>query len=283
MTRIPETAGIGYTGSVIDRCAGRRSDPAWLSAMRTHADTRVLPFWQDQYVPNTDAPLVGEEVFLGIEAGAAVFAVDLQEPAEAVDVRSLFPSLTATESAVLAYAKGLLHWHRHQRFCGTCGGGTRSRDGGHLRVCLGEGCGRMLFPRIEPAVITLVEHEGRCLLGRHRGAAEGVFSTLAGFVEIGESVEDAVRREVAEEAGVTVGAVTYQGSQPWPFPSGLMLGFRAEAVSDAIEVDGNELVEADWFAAEQVRRGGITGRADSIDSYLIETWLREHGSIMGRV
>lgn len=242
----------------------------------------MVGFWQDRHVVADSGALVGDEVFLGLDGDTAVFAVDLAEPAEAVDVRSLFGTVSADEAATLVYAKGILHWNRNQRFCGTCGAPTESRDGGHLRVCLGDACGRLLFPRIEPAVIALVEYEGRCLLGRHRGAAEGAFATLAGFVEIGETLEDAVRREVAEEAGVTVGEVVYQASQPWPFPSGLMLGFRAQAVSGEIDVDSDELQEARWFTPAEVIERGVTGKVDSIGSYLIASWLENAGLEPGK-
>lgn len=175
-----------------------------------------------------------------------------------------------------------MHWHRQQRFCGTCGAPAVAGGGGHLRTCTGMECGRLLFPRIEPAVIVLVEapaRSGRCLLARHAGAAEDAYSTLAGFVEIGESLEDAVRREMGEEAGVTVTDVTYQGSQAWPFPAGLMVGFRATATSDEVRVDGEELLEARWFTRAELRgrvaSGRPLGRVDSIDHRLLTDWLAE--------
>jgi NAD+ diphosphatase len=140
----------------------------------------------------------------------------------------------------------------------------------------------MHFPRIEPAVIMLVESARsprRCLLARHKGSAPGSYSTLAGFVEIGESLEDAVRREVAEEAGVPIGQVTYVASQAWPFPAGLMVGFRARAEDDFVSVDGEELMEARWFTgaelAERVAAGYPLGREDSIDRHLLCSWLAE--------
>jgi NAD+ diphosphatase len=151
-----------------------------------------------------------------------------------------------------------------------------------MRSCLA--CDALHFPRIEPAIIVLVELSGRprrCLLGRHQGAAEDRFSTLAGFVEVGESLEDAVRREVAEEAGVAVGAVSYYGSQAWPFPAGIMIGFRAVAISADIGVDGAELLEARWFTAAELRhRIESAGcrppyRPDSIGRILIESWLAD--------
>lgn len=138
---------------------------------------------------------------------------------------------------------------------------------------------RLHFPRVEPAVIMLVENQGRCLLARHRGSAAGSYSTLAGFVGVCESLEDAVRREVAEETGVPVGTVMYMASQGWPFPSGVMIGFRATALAETVHVDGEEVVEARWFTraelAEHAAAAGRLGREDSIDLYLLRSWLEE--------
>jgi NAD+ diphosphatase len=259
---------IPYSGLRLDRASDRRSDPDWIAALRARPGARVLPFWQDRYAPDSEPH--GEEVFLGLDGEDGAFAVELaEEPASTVDVRALFGDVSAQESAMLVYAKALLHWNRNQRFCGACGGGTRPRHGGNVRDCLD--CGRELFPRIEPAVIVLVEHGDRALFGRNARADR--FSTLAGFVELGESLEDAVRREVAEEAGVAVGDVSYVGSQPWPFPAGLMVAFRAVALSDVINVDGEELAEARWLTREQVREQHMPRLRDSIGAHLIETWL----------
>jgi NAD+ diphosphatase len=301
-------ADMPYSGLTLDRATSRRGDPAWVAALRARADTRVISMWRDRCLVRDGCPVTARAdaagnvlaaaentVLLGLDGDAAVFAADLSslDQAEATtllaadavaDVRRLVGTLTAAEAGTLAYARGILHWNRHQRFCGACGGRTGTRDGGHLRVCAD--CGRLLFPRIEPAVIVLVELPGeprRCLLARHRGPKPGSFSTLAGFVEIGENLEDAVRREVAEEAGVTLAAMSYQGSQAWPFPSGLMVGFRAQAASAAIEVDGVELVEARWFTATELRERisaagpGSVLRADSIETFLIEGWLSDVG------
>lgn len=245
----------------------------------------MLAFWRDRCLVAGGAP-VGVRapdraaVFLGT-GPEPVFAVDLSELDEdaalhaagaeaAVDIRGLFTGLDAQESATLAYARGMLHWTRNQRFCGACGAATEPEQAGHVLRC--QGCRKMHFPRIEPAVIMLVEdpERRRCLLARHRGATS--YSTLAGFLEIGESLEDAVRRELAEEAGVRVRDVVYQASQAWPFPSGLMVGFRALAETDAFAVDHDELDEARWFTRAEVRALG-DGRPDSIESYLVGTWL----------
>jgi NAD+ diphosphatase len=281
---------LAYSGNPLDRAAGRRSDDAWLAAALADPRARVLPMWRDLCLVDGDRPVTltgGEaDVFLGLDGDVPVFAVDLSalDEADALaaagatgtrDVRALFTTLDAPTAAAYGQARGLLHWHRNQRFCGACGGPTAVRQGGNLRAC--EGCGKLLFPRIEPAVITLVESADRCLLARHGGAPAGGWSTLAGFVEVGESLEDAVRREVAEESGVRVGEVVYAASQAWPFPAGLMVGFRAHALDESIAVDGEELVEAGWFTRAEVREivTARPRRPDAIDRYLIETWLSE--------
>ncbi|MFC3503317.1 NAD(+) diphosphatase [Micromonospora krabiensis] len=296
-----------YGGGWLDRAGPLRADPERLAALRADARATVLPLWRDRCLVTAEQEpvrLVGPEaarvladatqtVFLGVDGGVGVFAVDLSAQAEAeavalagaastVDVRHLAGRLDPAEAAAQAYARGLLHWHRHQGWCGSCGARTTPRDGGHVRQCTGADCGRLLFPRIEPAIIVLVEapgSPGRCLLARHAGAAEDAYSTLAGFVEVGESLEDAVRREMVEEAGIAVTGLAYQGSQAWPFPAGLMVGFRATAASDDVRVDGVELLEARWFTRDELRArtaaGRPLGRIDSIDRHLLGGWLAE--------
>jgi NAD+ diphosphatase len=290
---------LPYTGGALDRAPGQRADPGWVEALLASPSAVIIPLWSGKCLVSgaglvrlgraaASAVLAAavEPVFLGLDGEAGVFAVDLSgfDEHEAVrlagagataDMRALFPGLRADAAAELAYARGLLHWHREQRFCGACGGAADSRDGGHLRVC--RDCGKLLFPRIEPAVITLATFADRCLLGRHRGARPGAFATLAGFVEIGESLEEAVRREVHEEAGVRLGDVTYRGSQPWPFPGGVMIGFRAVALCDEVRVDEEELIEARWFTRAEVSGQSGPRRPDSIESYLIDEWLAEAG------
>ncbi|MCP3805497.1 NAD(+) diphosphatase [Allokutzneria sp. A3M-2-11 16] len=263
-----------YCGLELDRAANRRGDRAWLEEVR--ASARVLPLWRDKCLVGATCETSDFEVFLGMDGDTAVFAADLSTmelaatgASEAVDVRRLFGTISAEEAATLAYARGILHWNRNQRFCGACGGATESREGGHLRAC--QECSKLLFPRIEPAVIVLVESPvaPKVLLGRPQ---KGGFCTLAGFVEIGESLEDAVRREVFEEAGVVVGDVRYQASQAWPFPSGLMVGFRATAVSEEFTVDGVELAEAKWFTPDELR-AEYPCTVDSIEGHLVREWL----------
>lgn len=295
-----------YAGLMLDRASARRASPSWVAAMRAAPDVRLIPVWRDLCLVRDGRPVTltasqaeqiggqaADLVFLGLAGEAPVFAADVSAldrgaamrmtgAAEAADVRAIIGAVSRDEAGLLAYARGIVHWQRAQQYCGGCGGRTVPRDGGHVRSC--RACDALHFPRIEPAIIVLVELPGRprrCLLGRHQGAAEDRFSTLAGFVEVGESLEDAVRREVAEEAGVAVGDVSYLGSQAWPFPAGIMIGFRAEAISAQIGVDGAELAEARWFTEAELRhRIDSPGahppyRPDSIGRILIETWLAE--------
>jgi NAD+ diphosphatase len=302
-----DQAGLPYSVSTLDRAGTLRRDPRWLTGRLADPRARVLPMWRDGLLVTGDGgplrldaaaaePLAAPEewVMLGVDAdGVPHFAADLSTMDEAAalaatgahrvrDVRTLVAGLPAAEASTLARARGLLYWHRRQRYCGACGAPTTAGEGGHLRTCTG--CATLLFPRIEPAVITLVEAADgppRCLLGRPRGSAEGRFSLLAGFVEIGESLEDAAAREVFEETGVRVRRVRYQASQAWPFPAGIMVGFRAAATEGPVRVDADELAEARWFdRGEVAARAFADGperlfRADSIERHLVETWLAE--------
>jgi len=302
---------LAYSGGYLDRASGRRSDPGWVAALMDSPRARLIPVWRDHCLVSGDpaTPVTtldsgrsrlvreaGTPLFLGLDGDAGLFAVDLSslDEARAVeitgaeragDLRAFAGTLGAAEAAILAYARGLAYWNRNQRFCGTCGAGTLGQHGGHLRVCGNEACGRLHFPRIEPAVITLVESAGpprRCLMARHNGSAPDSYALLAGFVEIGESLEDAVRREVTEEAGVSLATVDYVASQAWPFPAGLMAGFRATAASESVTADGTEIVEARWFTRAELSRraaaGRPLGRVDSIDRYLLRSWLDRPGT-----
>jgi NAD+ diphosphatase len=243
----------------------------------------------------------GQFVFLGLIDERAHFAFDIsahEEPLAALrspalaaagiveaglrfaDLRQLAGRLDRHEGALLALARAMVFWHSRHRFCGLCGSPTRSEEAGHLRRCTGPGCAAMHFPRTDPAVIMLVTDGERALLGRNRNFVGGMYSTLAGFVEPGESLEDAVAREVREETAVEVGAVHYHSSQPWPFPANIMLGFYAEAVSTAITVDYGELADARWFERDWLRAhvdddNFRLPRRDSIARRLIEDWLAE--------
>jgi NAD+ diphosphatase len=174
----------------------------------------------------------------------------------------------------------MAHWHSRHRFCGVCGSPTVSERAGYLRVCTNPACGTEHFPRTDPAVITLVTHGDAVLLGRQSRWRQGQYSVLAGFVEPGESLEETVVREVLEESGVLVGDVRYHSSQPWPFPSSLMLGFRAVAIDPTISPDCDELEEVRWFPRAEVLGRVAEGTMllspkDSISRTLIDEWLAE--------
>ena len=264
-----------YAAGGYDRAAHLRKDDAWLTERVGHPLSRIVPVWrnqslvvsgQDKNPPRaaflTRDQLPGDpanDVFLGQLEDRAYFARDLSAhdnplelirsdvPLEFSDLRRVGPLVGNRDGSLMAYARGILYWHTRHGFCSVCGCPTRVEEGGHVRRCSNEKCATQHFPRTDPAVIMLVHDGDRCLLGRQKIWPKGMHSTLAGFVEPGESLEDAVAREVLEEAGIKVADVTYHSSQPWPFPASLMLGFHARAVSTEITIDPNELEAARWF------------------------------------
>ena len=206
-----------------------------------------------------------ELVFLGVLKGRGVFAIDVSpmpEPlahaalrggAELLDLRFAGLLMPETDAALAAYARAVLFWHRRHGFCSVCGQPSVARRGGHVRVCRDEACKSEHFPRTDPAVIVLVQDGDRCLVGRQRGWPQGLYSTLAGFVEPGETLEMAVEREIEEESGVRVAEVEYFASQPWPFPSSLMLGFTATATTTELKRDDEELEDLRWITKDELR------------------------------
>lgn len=229
----------------------------------------------------------GEWAFLGYKGdqGYAAVMVDHVSPElSPVSLRILGPRIAPGEASLAVHAVGLACWHQTHPHCARCGALTEVAQAGHTRHC--PSCGAEHFPRTDPAVIMLVtDGDDRALLGRQPSWPEGRFSTLAGFVEPGETLDDAVRREVKEEAGIDVGAVEYAGSQPWPFPSSLMLGFFGTATSDKITVDGDEIAEARWFSRQEITDQTAAGELllppkVSISRWLVEKW--HGGEITGR-
>jgi NAD+ diphosphatase len=213
-------------------------------------DWQPVGQWRDQI--DAGATLL----FLGLGDGRAHFAIDatgtsVASDTELVDVRALAPAIATGEAAILAEARSLLDWHSRHRFCAQCGSATRVASAGWVRRC--PDCRASHFPRTDPVVIMLAIHGDRALLGRNRRRAGARFSCLAGFVEPGETLEEAVRREVREESGIRCGRVRYLAGQPWPFPSSLMMGFLAEALTEEITVDPEELAEARWFPRAEIR------------------------------
>ena len=195
------------------------------------------------------------------------------------DLRTLNPLLEDIDLALLTTSKGLFYWHRNNKFCSFCGSSSIPDNLGHSRICTN--CNKRIFPRIDPAVIMLITHKNFCLLGRQRSWPEGMHSTLAGFVEQGETLEQAVERETFEEAGIKIENIKYQYSQPWPFPSSIMLGYRAESKNKKLNINFDELEKADWYSKEFLRSSPennsfrMPGRI-SIARMLIEEWLKEN-------
>lgn len=269
----------------LDRMGPRRTDEAWIAERVAASDTRYLLTIEHKpcIVATEPGTLTGlrwfshEEIvalgierhpvaFLGVENGArAYFAMDITEHrAKAVpggpfilkpyvDLRSLAVqgALSPEELSLAGEARALAEWHNTHRCCGHCGSTTDIKDAGWRRKCWS--CGRDHFPRTDPVVIMVVIHAGACLLGRQKTWLPGMYSALAGFMEPGETIEDAARREILEESGIRIGAVHYIASQPWPFPSSLMIGLIGEAESSDIKLDDQELEDARWFQADEAR------------------------------
>ena len=275
-----------------------RKDEGWVRAQLEAPGTVFVPVWrQRSLIDGQTGPVACPMepgaarahlsrvawAVLGQHDGQATVALDLSsldDPLPAghrgrfEDLRRIGSILPGADAAILAHARGLMHWRTRHRFCSTCGAACTAQSAGHVLACTG--CGAHHFPRTDPAVIMLVTHGDRVLLGQPARFRDWrVFTTLAGFVEPGESLEEAVAREVFEEAGVHVGHVAYRSSQPWPFPASIMLGFTAEAHNDAITIDRDELVEAHWFTRDQLRTpdGFVLPPDMSIARRLIDDWL----------
>ena len=300
---------VPYTGSLLGRADRNREDAHWLESHRHHPDTRYLPFWDlgvamcrnpdpELYWCSlrdlTDGLAIDDtDVFLGIgDDGVAYFATLIDEATQRkleaqnvgfVDARSAAAQLGDGRAAIVAQARSLLNWHSQNPFCTRCGSRTRPQMAGSQRACTNSDCGVVIFPRIDPVVIMLVvsadgEH---CLLGRNPGYPGRLVSALAGYMEPGESIEEAVRRELLEEAGVSVEAVRYFTSQPWPFPATLMIGCFAMAEDLELDVNLQELEWAQWFSKKEVEelfadqdQEFSAPRSIAIAHHLIKHWLK---------
>jgi NAD+ diphosphatase len=257
---------VAFAGSRIDRADHVRADPAALAAL---TDWRALLLKLDGLDPViapdggldwgslADADPEAELVFLGLDGPRGCFAQVPPPKAGSVSppnprLWQMMAGLSADDLATYGGARSLVDWHARHRFCARCGSGTVLAKGGWQRNCSSDACKAEHFPRVDPVTIMLVEHEDRLLLGRQARFPPGNYSALAGFIEPGESIEEAVAREVFEEAGVRVRDVTYVASQPWPFPSSLMIGCHSHAIDDALTIDMTELEDARWFTRAEV-------------------------------
>jgi NAD+ diphosphatase len=273
-----------FSGEALDRAGLCRRDDAWLAArladptscvVVASASGVLVDGEQPRLISPADLPDGVEPVLLGVDGdGRAVFAADDADRLAGVraGLRDLAPAVSQAQGGLLAHAVALLNWHRRHRFCANCGAPSEVREAGHLRTC--PSCGAEHHPRTDPVVIMLVTDGDRALLGRQAYWPAGRYSALAGFVEPGESLEEAVAREVLEESGVRVGDIEYRSSQPWPFPSSLMLGFRATWKDGQPAVGDGELEDVRWFERDEILRGRpLLPPPLAIARRLIDEWL----------
>ena len=302
-----------FAGSDLDRLEHRRDNKAWINKALKRKSTRFIVFSDEKLLVKTKSEIAPAYlryaaisdfmkekppiVLLGNRKKHNYFALDLsgagakgrkalaKKGAQFKDLRAVAIALTATpyrvDLANLGLAKALLGWHASHGYCSRCGAETLLLKGGYMRKCAAPSCKAEHFPRTDPVVIMLAVRDGKCLLGRQPQFLEGVFSALAGFMEPGESIEEAVRRELFEEAGIMVGEVTYFASQPWPFPASLMIGCYAEALNDEFEMRDGELQDLRWVMREDLR-AAVEGqpKADfqlpprmAISHRLIRSWM----------
>lgn len=302
---IPEN-DLFYTTSKVNRLSLNRKEPDWINRQIVSENARFIllhntrnlflnenNLYQPAVLSHTQiANFLKDQhpwAFLGEYEQTSQFVIDLSRLSEQEilsslsqpyifnDLRQAKPISNPEQAALFAYGRGLMFWHTRHQFCGVCGSQTIIEEAGHVRRCLNPDCALEHFPRTDPCVIMLVHKDDKCLLAHHGRLKNNTYSTLAGFVEPGETLEHAVRREVMEEAGIKIGEVRYAGSQPWPFPTSLMMGFYAQAETTDISLDDDELLDAQWFSRDDLRNFNVKGRSlssrDSIARCLIEGWL----------
>ncbi len=284
-----------------DRYSVIRSDKSWLADKIFDENSRIIPIHnlnvlcdttENQravYLTHNDltqtSDFVDSLIFLGIIDDIPCFAIDIKSDESASNImektdaafqelRPVMPLLDSRDSELLTLARFTSYWHSKNQYCGKCGSKTEASNAGHVRICINTECNEKIFPSMDPAIIVLVSSGDRCLLGRQKEWPEGMYSTLAGFVEPGETIEEAVAREIHEESGVTVEKIEYQHSQPWLFPNSLMLGFTATAKEEEIFLGDKELEDARWFTREEIMSDPkILPPKISISHKLIIEWL----------
>ena len=306
-TKLNTFAGLSL---ILDRVAEQRDAADWVRTKAAAHDARYLLLdaagdaflhkheevlrWLDagereRLLPHASWSMLGivdgqPHFVLLLDHDDDVAALETTLDARRMGLREAGLLLPADEAGLFAYAKGLAHWQRETRFCARCGAPLQLVSSGHRAQCTNSECGRLHFPRTDAAIIVIVEYQGACLLGRQAGWPPGRYSTLAGFVEPGESLEDAVRREVAEEAGVIVGDAHYHSSQPWPMPASLMVGFTATALSPTIRLRDGELEDARWFTPQQIIDSLADGSLKtptrlSVSYQLLSHWLQQRAGL----
>ena len=291
-----------FSGPYIDRDSSIRPDESALRAALNHPNTRFVLIWQGRCMIHEERlalltrdqvadheAISGNRSYLGRYENHPVFALEVtgaeppavQRPNETgasfAGLRELSSTLPERQAGLAALARALVLWQNRHRYCGVCGAMNRAVEGGYVMACSDSDCGQRSFPRLDPAIIVLVQRDDVALLGRQASWPERRFSTIAGFVEPGESLEDTLRREVAEETNIRVGAATYRASQPWPFPSALMIGFHAEGLTTDIRLNDGELAEARWVSRRDMTGGDIILPPKmSVAYHLIEAWFDQY-------
>jgi NAD+ diphosphatase len=280
---------IPFAGNPLNRVSERRTDAKWIESRLHDSSSLLFPMWKLQPFllgredakppfelglvkpPVADSIAGGDaiRIFLGLDGDRALFALEIPDAKDPTkdgplaemgffrDARAAGQMVSIRDTAIIAQAKAMIDWHQRHGFCPKCGAPTKFMDAGYRRLC--EKCNSEHFPRVDPVVIMLATEGDACLVGRGKLFPQGMFSALAGFIEPGEAIEEAVRRELMEEASVRVGEVSYYATQPWPFPSSLMIGCFAKALSRDVKVDENELAEVRWIE-RRVARELIEGK-----------------------
>jgi NAD+ diphosphatase len=296
-----------YSNGDFDRAVHLRSSES--ETVSEHV--RIIPVWKGKFffskkgsdifpVTSISQDLLDQSppiFLLGTENGEEISCVDFSsmdlssiksqiDYTTLADLRTMTHQINNKYAALLAYAKGIIRWNYTHAYCGSCGSKTTLQERGHHRECINPSCGRIIFPRIDPAILVLVVYNPpdgppECLLNRKKTEFGYRCSTFAGFVEIGESLEDAVRREMKEEVNIDVKKISYEASQPWPFPSSIIIGFTVEVTSRRFKVDGVEIKDAKWYTAEEISRlveedKLMLSKRDSISRFLIQKWVENH-------
>jgi NAD+ diphosphatase len=298
---------ICFSSADFDRQSLKRGDTHWITEKLHHPQSNFLLFWNNKFLAHDDLtiklldkssaekfnsqPLVWN--FIGqltndnvkdATSNNIIFCAEIDQPTPIVEtthwksLRSLGAHQSPQHANMLSYTQGLLNWHSNNQFCTQCGSSVITDSGGNALRCTNNDCSKELFPRIDPAVIVLVVHQDSCLLGRAKSWPEGMYSCLAGFVETGEDLESAVRRECFEEAGIELTNIVYRGSQPWPFPQSLMVGFHAKAKNKELTFHDGEIEDAQWYSRQQileaVKKGELKISSSlSISYHLLEDWF----------
>ncbi|MBN1407626.1 MAG: NAD(+) diphosphatase [Calditrichaceae bacterium] len=296
-----------FSPHFIDKASAERINQDWIDGQLKKSSTKIIPIWQTKVLCKKDdyqqpvkltikdykkkSPQSDRFVFLGLINGEACFTHQIsseevaaqlcqKNSSEFLDFRKAAPLLSYEDYALLAMARFMVNWNSRHAYCGKCGHKTNTQEGGNVRICSNESCKENFYPSMDPAVIVLVTDGDKCLLGRQSPWPKNMYSTLAGFVEPGESIEHAVYREVEEETGIQVDNIKYQSSQPWLFPSSLMLGFNASAINNNITLNKSELDDARWYTRkeikEQLEKGLIKmPMSVSIAYSLIKNWYEQ--------